>query len=47
MEKNIGQVLKNAKTLPHVKKELVQLFKTIRKQAGGGHYKNRLCGRNN
>lgn len=32
MEKNIGPALRNAKTLLHVKKELVKLFETTKKK---------------
>ena len=36
MHKNIGPALKSATSLFHVKKELVELFKVTRKQAGVG-----------
>lgn len=36
MHKDIGSSLRSAKTLHHVKRDLVKLFKTTKKQAGGG-----------
>lgn len=36
MHKNIGPSLKSATSLLHVEKELVKLFKTTKKHAGGG-----------
>ncbi len=41
MHKDIGPSLKSVKTLHHVKRDLVKLFKTT-KQNAGGDYQNWL-----